>query len=131
MFIRYNIPPPGKTWNNIPGHTIFTLVWSKDKTDLLVENSNIKLPINFIKQFPQIEDGDYLVVHWLSSGYYQPKHIGVHVENSYPEEGEEDRELDYIELVFEDTIKVKLSKELSEQIFAILSDEIYSTYLEE
>ena len=135
MFKRYFFPNQrGRTWSNVPGTTGFDLFWNPTKDSLLIENSKVQLTEDISKKlaqlFPQVEDWDRLEIYWWSSGYYEPAHISRYPENDYPEEGDEERTLDCVNVEIIRNTKIKqlpVGNNLSKEIFELFLDSVYDT----
>jgi len=127
----------GRRWSGVRGSTGFDLdLW---KGEIFLDgNDKLSKQIRdrIYSECPQIEDFDRLEINWLSSGYYQPIYISMYPEKSYPEEGDEDRELESVEIHlyrgFGKNLNItiiKLSDYLAKEIFNTLEDEINDTEL--
>jgi len=109
----------GHSWKDVPGSLyveILTAEWPKNITEEIAKVAKKN-------EIDEIEGMEIEIV-FLSSGYHdEGKYYGPW-EDSYPEEYEDERTLEYADLLADEQTRIVLNKELAEQIFEYKYEEV-------
>lgn len=79
-------------WTNVSGE--FTVELYKHDGKVFTTDTDKEIDFQFLRDIPMDDDHCYeIVIDFLSTGYYDPGCNWGPIENSYPPEGDDEREL--------------------------------------
>lgn len=125
-------------WYRVPGECVLPFYgdWHGNRWEWAWEANDKPLSPELAAIVSKIEAGAItdglsgeIIVHFRSSGYYDPGRTGGPPEDCYPPEGDEERTLDYAEIALDGTTQ-RLSEEQAKIVWDECEEAVYEVEID-